>query len=176
MRITISKKDRRNQLACWRTDGSCESADLGPSLPHHDLAHFVVERRLNLVDGFFGRIARGYSVAQLSQKETIQSSPPESLVAEVAARALQSLSSGACQQDQFAELVNTELLKWGASLIEVSLAQTTEMLSEFQELVDRYETLCIGETMQLEFPGESAANKSNNFAPAAPDAASRAGF
>jgi hypothetical protein len=159
VRVTITKKERRNQLTCWRADGSCENADLGPSLPHHDLAHFVVERKLNLVDGFFGRIASGYSVAQLSDKETIQNSPPESLAAEVAARALQSLSSGACRQDQIAELVNAELSKWRAPTMEISPEQTASMLAEFQELTNRYATLRVGETMQLEFPRESAANK-----------------
>lgn len=74
MRVTITKKERRNQLTGWRADGSGESADVGPSLPHHDLAHFVVERQVNLVHGFFGRIARGHSIAHLSEKETIQNS------------------------------------------------------------------------------------------------------
>jgi hypothetical protein len=160
VRVTITKKARRNQLTCWRADGSCESADLGPSLPHHDLAHFVVERQLNLVHGFFGRIASGYSVAQLSQKETILNSPSESGIAEIAARALQSLSSGACRQDQFAELVSSELSKWGAPTMEISPAQVASMLAEFQELTNSYTTLQMGETMQLEFPGESAANSS----------------
>ena len=158
MKITITKEERRNQLTCWRQDGTCETADLGPSLPHHDLAHFVVESRLNLQDGFFGRIARGYSVARLSEKETIQNSPPESLVAEVAARALQSLSSGACRTDQLAELVNSELSRWRVPTIAISPEETGQMLAEFQGLIDRYAALQPGEMMHLEFHGESAAN------------------
>lgn len=160
MKVTITKKAQRNQLACWRADGTSESADLGPSLPHHDLAHFVVERQLHLVHGFFGRIARGYSVAQLSQKETIQNSPLESGIAEIAARALQSLSSGACRQDQFVELVNSELSKWGAPTLEISSVQVASMLAEFQELTERYTKLHMGGTMQLEFPDEPAADNS----------------
>lgn len=160
MKVTITRKVRRNQLTCWRADGSCDSSDLGPSLPHHDLAHFVVERQLNIVHGFFGRIARGYSVAQLSEKETILNSPPESGLAEIAARALQSLSSGACRQDQFVELVNSELSKWGAPTMEISPRQVASMQAEFQELTDRYTALDMGETMQLEFPDASDSMKS----------------
>jgi hypothetical protein len=152
LKITITKKEQRNQLTCWRADGSCEIADLGPSLPHHDLAHFVVERELKMVEGFFGRIARGFTVAHISEKETILNSPPESFAAEVAARALQSLSSGACRNDQFAELVNTELSKWRVPAIAVSSAQTASMLAQYQELTKQYEILRVGETMQLEFP------------------------
>jgi len=151
VKITITKKDRRNQLTCRREDGTCETADLGPLLPHHDLAHFVVERKLNLIDGFFGRIARGCSVALLSEKEIIQNSAPESLVAEIAARALQSLSSGACRTDQLAELVNSELSGWRAATIAISLEETEQMLAEFQGLVDRYTALQPGEMMHLEF-------------------------
>lgn len=157
MRITITRKKRRNQLTCWRADGSCESADLGPSLPHHDLAHFVVERKLDLIDGFFGRIARGCSVAQLSQTETIQNSPPEALVAEVLARALQSLSTGACRLDQFAELVNAALLKQRLPPLEISSEQAVDRLEEFRALADRYSALRVGETMELEFPSRGLA-------------------
>ena len=51
MRIEIAKRGRRNELRCVRSDGSCEVASLGPGLPHHDLAHFVVESRWNLRAG-----------------------------------------------------------------------------------------------------------------------------
>jgi hypothetical protein len=55
-----------------QSDKSCEIASLGPGLPHHDLAHFVVERRWNLRAGFFRNIAGGYSFAQLSDKDVIK--------------------------------------------------------------------------------------------------------
>ena len=51
MRICITRKGSRNLLHCTRVDGSVASADLGPNLPHHDLAHFVVERAFGLQDG-----------------------------------------------------------------------------------------------------------------------------
>lgn len=151
MKITITKCDRRNELACWRDDGTCERADLGPSLPHHDLAHFVVEQGLNLQDGFFGRIARGFSVAQLGNKDVIMNAPPESLAAEVVARALQSLSSGASRLDQVVELVNWELSRFRISPVAVDPERWSQMLTEFQGLIDRYEALAPREMLQLEF-------------------------
>src|SRR5690606_2784722 len=109
MQVRITRKGARNQLACFRPDGSSAAASLGPNLPHHDLAHFVVERAFGLQDGFFGHIARGYSPSQLSAKATILSLGAAPYRAEILARALGSLSTGACTPDQFEELVNLEL-------------------------------------------------------------------
>lgn len=159
MKIAIAKTATRNRLICTRADGTCEHADLGPALPHHDLAHFVVERRLGLTGGFFGRIARGYSVAQLSDKEVIKSSPAESLVAEVAARALQSLFSGACTSNGFSELVNTELARWSIAPLHVEIEAVDGMRAEFQKLLESYNALRPGDTMCLEFFERSAADR-----------------
>ena len=97
MRINITRKGTRNQLACFRQDGSSATADLGPNLPHHDLAHYVVERRFGLQDGFFAQIARGLTPQQLSDKLVIQSLGPGPYRAEILARALGSLSTGVLQ-------------------------------------------------------------------------------
>jgi len=60
--IRITKKERRTVLSCVRADGSSTTADLGPGLPAHDLAHFVVERAFQLRQGFFGNVLRGESL------------------------------------------------------------------------------------------------------------------
>jgi hypothetical protein len=108
MRIRIINKGDRNQLVCERKDGTFEIADLGPKLPYHDLAHFIVERQLKLKKGFYGNIYNGYSVKQLSDKEIIKTLPLQSTVAEITARALQSLGSGSCTMDQFLTLIYEE--------------------------------------------------------------------
>ncbi len=151
MKISITKKGDRHQLTCTRADGSRELADLGPALPNHDLAHFVFERKLGLMHGFFGRIAQGHSVAQLSQKETIKNSPAEALIAEIGARALQSLSSGACNVDQFEELVNAELSKWSLPALTFSTDTVEGLLAEFRTLQARFRALRAGETLDLEY-------------------------
>jgi hypothetical protein len=156
VKVTITRRGSRHQLTCTRADGTCDIADLGPALPHHDLAHFVIERRLGLNGGFFGRIAAGWSAAQLSDKEIIRNSPPEAMVAEVFARALQSLSSGACTSAQFAELVNAELSAQSIPALAIDVDVIDAMLAEFRELQARFGALQAGEALQLEFRSESA--------------------
>jgi hypothetical protein len=151
MKILIHPKNGRSRLTCLRVDGSSTSADLGPTLPAHDLAHFVVERRLTLTSGFFVLIGRGYSIQDLSDAATIRSLGPEPYVAEILARGLGSLLTGACTPEQFPELVGTELAQMGLAMpAAVSPESTGEMLAELQDLLQRFRELAPGESLQLE--------------------------
>ena len=152
MKITLTKKAGRTQLACQRADGSVELVSLGPQTPYHDLAHFVVERKLGLKKGFFGYVREGYSIEALSQKEVIRTLDPEAWQAEILTRALGSLATGACTYEQFSELVNTELIqfKW-PTVDNLNIELIREMHTEFTSLVSLFEGLEDGESMSLEF-------------------------
>jgi hypothetical protein len=150
MVIRITKKGSRNIMVCIRPDGSSVAADLGPSLPYHDLAHFVVERAFGLEDGFFGNVARGYTPAQLSDKAVILSLGSSPYRAEILARALGSMKTGACAPEQFEELVNAELSRLSLSLC-IAANTRDAMMVEFNELVDKYDGLLDGDSMTLMF-------------------------
>ena len=159
MKVSIKKLNGRNQLTCHRNDGSVVAANLGPSLPHHDLAHFVAETRLGLRNGFYDNIANGYSVAELSDPEVIRSLGAETWMAEITARALQSLSSGACQPEQFDELINTELAKFSfPPLANLNSQVAVELLAEFQDIVARFDALAEGEVIELHYCSAAAAD------------------
>jgi hypothetical protein len=149
--IRITKKGSRNLLSCARPDGTTASADLGPGLPHHDLAHFVVERAFGLEDGFFGNVARGYTPAQLSDKDVIKSLGKEPYRAEILARALGSLKTGACTPVQFEELVNAELSMLGLTHMCIKPQVRDALLAEFKNHLDTYGRLRDGDSMTLEF-------------------------
>jgi hypothetical protein len=152
MKITFSRKGGRTRVMCHRADGSFTSADLGPSLPGHDFAHLIVEQTLQLPAGFFVNIAKGYSIQQLSDAATVRSLGAEPYVAEILARALGSLVTGACTVEQFTELVSTELRQMGLSVPGgVSAESATRMLEELQSLLKRFAGLAPGESMELKF-------------------------
>ncbi|MET0280851.1 MAG: hypothetical protein ABW278_06950 [Steroidobacteraceae bacterium] len=160
MRISIRKQGNRNKLACLRLDGTLEVANLGPNLPHHDLAHYVVERQFRLREGFFGNVARGYTFEQLSRKEVIQDLGRGTLAAEILTRSLQSLLSGACTPEQLEELVNAEFAQWAIPQLRIGAAITQAMAAELRQLLEQYAGLPDGGSMELELDVES-------FAPAA---------
>jgi hypothetical protein len=165
--IRITKKGSRNVLVCVRPDGSTAAADLGPSLPYHDLAHFVVERVFGLEDGFFGNVARGFTPAQLSDKEIIRSLGAAPYRAEILARALGSMATGACAPDQFEELVNAELAGLALSTMCISPATRDALLVEFKGYMDRYSGLQDGESMTLQFelPGFNVSRSNSSLQP-----------
>jgi hypothetical protein len=156
MKIRIINKGNRNQLVCEKKDGGFEVADLGPNLPFHDIAHFIVESQLKLRAGFYGNIFRGYTIKQLSDKEIIKTLPLESAVAEVVTGALQPLSSGACTPEQFMVMINEEFELYSIDF-PLNLDQVTinQMLLAYRNILSQWHQLKEGESLELnlELPG-----------------------
>jgi hypothetical protein len=153
MKILLTPRTGRNRLTCLRTDGTSTTADVGPGLPGHDLAHFVVERRLALPVGFFVNIAKGFSIQQLSDPDTLRRLGPAPLVAEILARGVGSLLTGACTPEQFQELVGTELAGIDLAMPPgVDTDSARGMLEELGGLLERFRALAPGESLELEFP------------------------
>ena len=154
MQIRITKKTNRNSLACIRTDGSYTRSDTGPALPHHDLAHYVVEDTLGIKNGFYGMISQGYSIQQLSDKALIKKLGPESWLAEIVTRALQSFTGGACTSNQFASLILTELNKSEEEMhYDLSPPAAEKMKADFLQLLTAWKEIPDGESMELLFKG-----------------------
>ena len=151
MIIRFTKKEHRCQLTYQCQDGEMLVADLGPDLPGHDLAHFVMEQALGMEAGFYGNLYRGYTMEQLGDKHIIRQLPVETMIAEVATRALQSLAGGACQQDEFNELINMELSGMATDFrINLPPTQITQLMEDYQHLIQRWNALPLGETLGLE--------------------------
>lgn len=151
MKIKIVHKGNRNQLICERNDESVEMADLGPSLPFHDIAHYVVEKHLHLTQGFYGNISRGMTVRELSDKAIIKTLSVESTVAEIATRALQSIWSGAVPVQDYADLLLAEFSALSIPFnINLTKIKVQEMVGEYQKLISEWNSLSQGEYLELE--------------------------
>ena len=151
MKIRIINKGNRSQLICKRHDNTTEIINLGPNLPFHDIAHFVVEQQLNLQHGFYGNINNGYSFEQLSDKEIIKTLPVESMASEIIIRALQSLSTGACSVSQFKDLITEEFSVWSINYpITLQEEEIRQLLTNYQNLVDQWSQLKEGDSLELE--------------------------
>jgi hypothetical protein len=150
MFLTFQRNNGRTQLIIKRDDDSTERAELGPTLPYHDLAHYIVEKQFQLTDGFYGHINKGYSVAQLSDKNIIKTLPQEALVAEILARALQSLGSGACSAIQFIDLINEELEVSQLTFeLNISSEEIPTLLNQYKKIVKQWNELNSNESLQL---------------------------
>jgi hypothetical protein len=153
MRIQFRKGASRHELRCYRADGTSTSAPTGPGLPHHDLCHYVAERALGLRGGFWGAIAGGRALSELSDREVIPTLGRETMVAEVLARALGAVKSGACPPDEMAALAGSELGEDGREIASRLSAATVEVMSaELGDLLARWQALSVGESLLLEWP------------------------
>ena len=129
-----------------------EMVDLGPDLPFHDLAHFVVERHLHVSDGFYGNINKGYTVEQLSNKVVIKSLPVESMASEIITRTLQTLAVGASTVEQFDEMIELEFKNQGIHYpISWNQNDVEQMLLAYRQLIGQWTDLEVGEYLILEF-------------------------
>jgi hypothetical protein len=70
LRILLTKlSDDRHRLAIERDDASTESVELETrSFLLHDLVHYAVEAEAKIDDGFWGLLARGTTLAELSDR------------------------------------------------------------------------------------------------------------
>ena len=168
MQLTFTRQGSRTLLTCSRADGSTDQSDLGPSLPYHDLAHFVAESDLGLTDGFFGSVAAGRTMDELSDATLIPTLPPGSMQAEIASRGVGSLATGACRPEQLAELVNSELEHLGLPLLTgLDTARAERLLTGFRDLVARFEAVAEGDSLKLVFadPSRAQSHPSGLFRP-----------
>jgi len=152
MDIIITKGKNRNTLTCKRSDGSVTSENLGPDIPNHDIAHFVIEKKFKMTDGFYGNIQSGMSIAELSNKEIIKNLGPQTWLSEIMTRNLQSVSSGAAKVDQYIELVRLEAKSIeGIQIPNMSLTDVEEIKSDFDNLCKEWKIISENGQLNLKF-------------------------
>jgi len=66
-------------LTCIRADGSTTWHRLHPATALHDLTHFAVETELELSDGVFGLVARGWDLDDFESPERRSQLPPAAI-------------------------------------------------------------------------------------------------
>ncbi len=139
MEILITKGKNRNTLTCKRRYGTITSMNLGPDIPNHDIAHYVVEKEFKLENGFYGNVKSGMPIEDLSDKEIIKNLDSETWLSEIMARNLQSIGSGAAKTEQFIELVNWETQNSKEMKIpNMSLITVKKMKADFDQLCKKW--------------------------------------
>lgn len=150
MRIRITKEHGGSRLICTRRNGSFTQSAIGPGLPYHDLAHYVVERELHFTEGFFGQIAAGRSIEELNDANVIRTLPKQAWEAEVITRTLQGLSNGAVAQSDLCAVVEAELQRVPKGLTNEA---GTRMLATYTQLLNTWEHVAEGGALELQWPG-----------------------
>lgn len=140
-------------MVITHSDGVEIVNDLGPNLPFHDLAHYVVESNLEYDDGLFGNLAKGYSIPDLSSKEVIKILPEQIMISEVASRALSGIVTGSVRLDQFNLIVQEELDDMDSDYsFSISTIVIEKMVRDYEGLIKEWQKLPTGGSLEFRWP------------------------
>jgi hypothetical protein len=95
---------KTHRFAVLRDDGSVDAVQLETrSLLVHDLTHYAVEKVLGMQDAFYGRLARGVTLAQLSDTSAPWPEGSELALAETIVGPMQSFLGGRLARERLPE-------------------------------------------------------------------------
>jgi hypothetical protein len=143
-------------LTCIRPDGSTTWNRLGPrSLPiAHDLIHYAVETTLGVRNAFFGLVASGWDITTFTERGAARRLPPEAVQVEFLVGQLQSELLGP-QSDEARFIATLAQSLANAKIAPLAIApdQLQEVRARTRDLLDRWRTVSVGHSMELEFDG-----------------------
>jgi hypothetical protein len=153
MRIHLRKgQGGPDTLTCHRPDGSTYATWLKPHSVYHDLAHYVVERRLHIADGFWGLLAQGQTLESydLPNHERPFQISPDGYRAEFLATLIQSAVPTGSISPAYIEMLQQASAAQGLPFPEMPSEEIVqEMIAEAQALTRRWEG--VEEELVLEF-------------------------
>lgn len=151
MRIRFKKgkhqaKHKPDTLTCIRNDGSITWQHIHRGFVQHDFAHYVIETTLGFHNAFFGLVSKGHDIPDFSRPKSERpfEIPPEAIAVEPIVALLQS---------ELWESFPTPLLETDSACLppNVTEAQLKSMREQLRELLQQWDNLEPGESMQLEF-------------------------
>jgi len=151
MKLLFRKKPHY-QLMYVRPDGTTTAAKVGTQVAYHDLAHVVVEMKGGFANGFFGLIAKGESLATLSDPSVVKNVGRESVVVEVLVRGLGAMLMGACTPSEYDALVREELGDLYTDFhLNFSEVKARTWLATYEALLAKWESLGEEGILTIEF-------------------------
>jgi hypothetical protein len=157
LRLQFKKKgDGSTVLTAVRQDGTHTSTEIGPANgfgPVHDLAHYVVETSFGWRNAFLGLLASGHNIEDFNTSAK-QWLPAEAVIAECVA--------GQLSQDAVVAFpLTADDFNWSIRQVlrekapEITPEQLAGWHANLAELRQRWNTLKPGETLALDFSGQS---------------------
>jgi hypothetical protein len=139
-------KHKPDTLTCIRDDGTVTWNHIHRGFVQHDFAHYVVETTLGFQNAFFGLVAKGYDIPDFSLPTSKRPSkiPPEAMEVEPIVALLQaelwdSIPDPLLQPDSQELPVN------------VTIEQIEAMRQHLRKLLQQWQNLMPGESMDLQF-------------------------
>ncbi len=151
-------RSKANTLSCIRADGSLTWTSMYPGIEAHDLGHYAVETTMKFQNAFYGLVAKGSNIEdfELPREERPTEVVPDNLSAEaLISEHLVNLLMVKAQQPEAIRLLPSlqKILKDNAIPFPTTLNEQkmTEIWELFLKLLQQWQTLAVGEILELEF-------------------------
>lgn len=146
-----------DSIACVRPDGSTTVGEMRRQgiLPH-EAFHFVVESALAWHDGFFGHVARGDSIVQVTARLHARSGEwtknTQGLQAESLIECLQGEQwGGAADPAEFAARLVTTCRRWGVPPPDITAEELEKVRTALREFGAAWRPLGAGQSLERTF-------------------------
>lgn len=144
-------------LECIRHDGTVLRALFeAKSCLSHDMLHFQIESKAGLRDSFFGSIAKGKSIEEMSMADQ-QANPAalrsEGEVTEMVAGAMTSVAKGAATPQQLLEMFANLMTAYGTPMPEYLTEEfAAAVAADWRQMMAQYDALKTGQLLEVSFP------------------------
>ena len=151
MKIEFRKGGDKNMLTCSRPDGTTTWMEATPFFVAHDLAHFVIEKQLQIVNGFYGLIASGFDITDFEKKREItpQQLPEDSIKAELLVNLILTERNDRKRLESFNATFNEVSERYGLPNMKFDASDLDKIHNQLDEMLKRWASLPINESITL---------------------------
>lgn len=157
----IKEGSNPDRLHYRRDNGTCGTEVLSPNSVSHDLAHYVVEQRLGISEGFWGMIAAGYSLVtyNLSNEERPFQISEEGYRAEFLATLLQSMAALGKLDEGYVQMLEEAAKTSGIAFPDLPPAELMEdMRQELLALYENWNAATVELSLEFSCPDQDSAS------------------
>jgi hypothetical protein len=166
MQIRLKKgRDGPDSLACVREDGTSTWKRLQRGIAFHDLVHYALESELGIADGFFGLVEGGWTMDEFADAEERARIPPAAMWVEFVVNQLmtEGMSGEYTDEDVFHETLAKSTAKLGVAVPrKLDAEELARVRGKIVDVVGRWRSLPLGETLELPFSAAHAESKRRN--------------
>lgn len=157
MRIRFTKqREDKASFACIRDNGRVTGMPSTAFFVEHDLAHYAIETTLGYDQAFYGLLASGWNIEDFGQPDHKTGQKPEIPLqagyAEALVGLLQLMLRGSLTREDFPVAMAQIPVPAGVEAPHVNAQQLDTMYTRLELLLEEWQDLPPGATLELPFP------------------------
>ena len=149
----FKKGNTKNSITIRRADGSSTWMEAEYFMIVHDMAHFVVEKKLQIKNGFYGLVAIGIDITDFEKKQKItpEHLPKEAIKTEVLVGLILTELNDRKRLEDFNATFNSTAAQYDLSKEEFNADDLNGIHDELNQLLGRWTTLSVNDSINMKW-------------------------